>query len=84
MSDKKGEFANIETSKDVNAPVSKRDEPGLPVKIPVSIVRWMAYTLLFTGPLALWYPHLVGWDGLIGTCFILGHFASQLNAIIKK
>ena len=83
MSDKR-QMPNIETSKDVNMPISKADEPGLPVKIPLSIVRWLAYSISFSGALALWYPRLVGWDGLVGTCLILGHFASQINALIKK
>jgi len=65
-------------------PEDRKEEPGLPVKIPLSIVRWLAYSISFAGPLALWYPQLVGWDGLVGTCLIIGHFASQLNAIIKK
>lgn len=59
-------------------------EPTLPVFIPMRIVRWVLYSIGFTGPLAMWYPDLVGWDGLIGTCLILGHFASQLNALINK
>lgn len=79
----KREFANIETSKDTMAG-EKPKEPTLPVFIPMRIVRWVAYSMAFTAPLALWYPRLVGWDGLIGTCLILGHFASQLNALINK
>lgn len=59
-------------------------EPTLPVFIPMRIVRWVLYSIGFSGPLAMWYPDLVGWDGLIGTCLILGHFASQLNALINK
>jgi hypothetical protein len=64
--------------------IEQKGEPGLPVKIPVSIVRWLAYSVTFSGALAVWYPRFVGWDGLVGTCLILGHFASQLNALIKK
>lgn len=65
-------------------PKEQIKEPTLPVFIPMRIVRWVLYSIGFTGPLAMWYPDLVGWDGLIGTCLILGHFASQLNALINK
>lgn len=65
-------------------PKEQVKEPTLPVFIPMRIVRWVLYSIGFAGPLAMWYPNLVGWDGLIGTCLILGHFASQLNALINK
>lgn len=65
-------------------PKEQVKEPTLPVFIPMRIVRWALYSIGFTGPLAMWYPALVGWDGLVGTCLILGHFASQLNALINK
>lgn len=78
MSDKK-DFKRVNSSD-----IQDKGEPGLPVKIPLSILRWLAYSMIFAGSLALWYPELVGWDGLVGTCLILGHFASQLNALIKK
>jgi hypothetical protein len=61
----------------------KKDEPGLPVKIPLSVVRWLAYSLLFTTVLipAMWELN-IWWT--ISPSLILGHFASQLNALIKK
>jgi hypothetical protein len=81
MSDKR-EFKQTDTS--TSAKMDNNEQPGLPVKIPLSIVRWLVYSVTFSGALALWYPQYVGWDGLVGTCLILGHFASQLNALIKK
>lgn len=65
-------------------PKEEVKEPSLPVFIPMRIIRWLAYSMAFSAPLALWYPDMVGWDGLVGTCLILGHFASQLNALINK
>jgi hypothetical protein len=64
-------------------PIEKKQEPGLPVKIPLSIVRWLAYSLLFTVVLipAMWELN-IWWT--ISPSLILGHFASQLNALIKK
>lgn len=78
------EFKQTDTSTNAKMDNAPAKEPTLPVFIPMRIVRWLAYSMAFTAPLALWYPRLVGWDGLIGTCLILGHFASQLNALINK
>jgi hypothetical protein len=83
MSDKR-QLPNIETSKDVKMPVSNKEEPGLPVKIPLSVIRWLAYSVYCSGMLSWWYPQLVGVWGYIGTSLLLGHFASQLNELIKK
>jgi hypothetical protein len=80
MSDKR-EAIEVNTSENAKIPPK---EPSLPVFIPMRIVRWILYSMAFTGPLATWCPKFVGWDGLIGTCLILGHFASQLNALINK
>lgn len=72
----------VDTS--ANAKIDKKDEPVLPIKIPLSIVRWLAYSAYCSGMLSVWYPSLVGYWGYIGTSLLLGHFASQLNALIKK
>jgi hypothetical protein len=84
MSDKR-ELPNIETSKDVNMPVSNKDEPGLPVKIPLSIIRWLLYSFAF---MLLLTPIVSGTnhDGPKAACggLILGWFASLLNAIASK
>jgi len=81
MSDKR-KMPNIHTSKDVTMPVSKNDEPGLPVKIPLSIVRWVAYSTAFWVLLTPFlFPKI--WQHICGG-LILGWFASQLNALIKK
>jgi hypothetical protein len=58
-------------------------EPGLPIKIPMSMLRWLAYSILFTLVLmpALWNNPV--WH-TISPALILGHFASQLNALINK
>jgi hypothetical protein len=62
-----------------------KDEPGLPVKIPLSIVRWVLYSFAF---MLLLVPFISGTvrDGAKAACggMILGWFASQLNALIKK
>jgi hypothetical protein len=74
----KKEPIDIDTSK--NAQLDK-EEPGLPVKIPLSIMRWVCYSGLFA---ALLFPITEsGWQ-LLCCALILGHFASQLNALIKK
>jgi hypothetical protein len=63
--------------------VEKKGEPGLPVKIPISIVRWLVYSgfmIVLLGPFIDYIgPYCCLTGGLI-----LGHFASQLNALIKK
>jgi hypothetical protein len=58
-------------------------EPGLPLTIPMSILRWLAYSALFTVIImpALWDKDV--WS-TIAPALILGHFASQLNALINK
>jgi hypothetical protein len=80
MSDKR-QMPKIETSKDVNMPVSKEDEPGLPVKIPLSIVRWLIYSVCF-------FVFLTPFEHTIGQwacgAIIIGWFAGQLNAIANK
>jgi hypothetical protein len=83
MSDKR-EFQQVDTS--TNAKMDgKKEEPGLPVKIPLSTVRWFSYSFVF---MILLTPFIVGmeydWLKLSFGGMILGHFASQLNAIIKK
>lgn len=61
-------------------------EPTLPVFIPMSIVRWAMYscfmsaaTLAFLTP-----PADITIRQWISLSCILGHFASQLNALINK
>lgn len=56
-------------------------EPRLPVLIPLHIVRWLFYSIVFANlliPFAASY-----WQDICGG-LILGHFASQLNALINK
>lgn len=81
MSNKR-EFANIETSKDVGIPGAAK-EPTLPVFIPMRIVRWIMYSALIC---LLLIPAM--WDQkvriTISIALVLGHFASQLNALINK
>ena len=74
MSDKK----EIEKPK---FPEDRKDEPGLPVKIPLSIMRWVSYSGFFG---VLLYPVTANVWQLLCSALILGHFASQLNALIKK
>lgn len=56
-------------------------EPGLPINVPLSIVRWIAYSICFAGLLIPMTkePWQIANGGLI-----LGWFASQLNALINK
>jgi hypothetical protein len=61
--------------------VEKKEEPGVPIKIPLSLVRWWAYSV---GAALLLIPfHLTYWQVINGS-LLIGHFASQLNALIKK
>jgi hypothetical protein len=62
-------------------PKEEVKEPSLPVFIPMRIVRWVFYSVLFACaliPFAASY-----WQDTCGA-LILGHFASQLNALINK
>jgi hypothetical protein len=74
----KKEPIDIDTSK--NAQLNK-EEPGLPVNIPFSIVRWFAYAICFSFLLIPFVNER--WQMLCGG-LILGWFASQLNALIHK
>lgn len=56
-------------------------EPGLPVNIPLSWLRWLIYSAGFACLLAPFNCTI--WQLVCGG-LILGHFASQLNALIKK
>jgi hypothetical protein len=62
---------------------SATQEPRLPIHIPLSLVRWMTYSVCFALILApgFW---LINARGMIGVSWILGWFASQLNALINK
>jgi hypothetical protein len=83
---KQREFPDVDTSK--NAMYNKgepakvknvTEDDGLPV--PLSVVRWVCYAAIF---FCLLIPfHLQAGQWICGA-LILGQFASQLNAIIKK
>lgn len=76
----KREFANIETSKDTMAG-EKPKEPTLPVFIPMRVIRMVLYSLYFT---CLLFPFCKSYWQFTCGGLILGHFASQLNALINK
>lgn len=67
----------------------KTDKPepkkeGLPVWIPLSTLRWAGYSFLFALLLFPFHENpLTSWQHVV-LSFILGHFASQLNALINK
>jgi hypothetical protein len=67
-------------------PEDKKEEPGLPVKIPLSIVRWAMYSCFMSAATLsfLMPPMDITVRQWVGISVILGHFASQLNALIKK
>lgn len=76
------EFKQTDTS--TNAKMdSKPPEPALP--IPWRVIRWVLYSFVF---MLLLVPFVAGsqHDGPKAVCggLILGHFASQLNALINK
>lgn len=73
---------NQRPTADTTTEMTKK-EPGLPLIIPMSILRWLAYSALFTVIImpALWDKDV--WS-TIAPALILGHFASQLNALINK
>lgn len=80
---KQREFPDVETSKNAmynkSEPVKASTGDGLPV--PLSVVRWICYAAIF---FCLLIPfHLSAGQWICGA-LILGQFASQLNAIIKK
>lgn len=60
-----------------------RKEPTLPVFIPMRIVRWLAYSAFICLLLipAMWEQKI---RITISIALVLGHFASQLNALINK
>jgi hypothetical protein len=76
------EHKQVDTS--ANAKMDK-GEPGLPVKIPLSIIRWILYSFAF---MLLTVPFVSGseHDGAKAACggMILGWFGSLLNAIANK
>lgn len=66
-------------------PKEEVKEPTLPVFIPMRIVRWTLYSVGF---MFLTMPFVAGteleWHKSACAGLILGHFASQLNALINK
>lgn len=58
-----------------------REEPMLPIKIPMNIVRWLIYSACFF-TLLIPFKHTT-WQWICGA-LILGWFAGMLNAIINK
>jgi hypothetical protein len=72
----KGKWGGDQLNTSNNAATS---DDGLPV--PLSVVRWICYAAIF---FCLLIPfHLPAGQWICGA-LILGQFASQLNAIIKK
>lgn len=71
---------NVDSSK--NAVLNKGEkEPGLPVNIPLGIVRWVAYTICFS---FLLIPFVTNRWQIICGGLILGWFAGLLNVIANK
>lgn len=68
-------------SKEPPTPNDVKNEPVLPVGVPMSIIRWLVYSLLFW-LLLLAFP-LTPWQRVCGA-LILGWFAGLLNAIKNK
>jgi hypothetical protein len=62
-------------------PKEEIKEPSLPVFIPMRIVRWVLYSAGFA---CLLMPFIQTYWQVACGGLILGHFASQLNALINK
>lgn len=76
------DFKRVDTT--TNTTVTR--EPVLPINVPMAIVRWLAYSLLFDIiliPVIISRPEVSLWI-FQSVSLILGHFASQLNALINK
>jgi hypothetical protein len=56
-------------------------EPVIPIRIPMTIIRWLSYSICFFA-LLIPFNHTV-WQWICGA-LILGWFAGMLNAIINK
>jgi hypothetical protein len=62
-------------------PKEQVKEPTLPVFIPMRVIRWLLYSIGFA---LLSVPFIkTDWQGVCAG-LVLGHFASQLNALINK
>ncbi|HEX2682697.1 MAG TPA: hypothetical protein VHL77_02120 [Ferruginibacter sp.] len=62
-------------------PETEPKEPSLPLKVPMSIIRWLVYSIIFS---LLVLPFVVGvWQVMCGG-MILGFFAGLLNGIKNK
>lgn len=60
----------------------KKEQPKEPVlPVPMRVVRWAVYS---TGFACLVIPFATNYWQVVCGGLILGHFASQLNALIKK
>lgn len=62
----------------------KEKEPGLPIKIPVSVIRWVAYTFIIAWALLPFFGTYLTWQQQLSVAAILAHFSSQLNALKEK
>jgi hypothetical protein len=58
-------------------------EPGIPVQVPISIIRWLSYSL-FIGALLAPGMKVMTWQLWLGLSLTVGHISGQLNAIINK
>lgn len=77
------EFKQTDTSTNAKMDNAPAKEPTLPVFIPMRIVRWLAYSAFICLLLipAMWEQKV---RITISIALVLGHFASQLNALINK
>lgn len=84
MNDKR-QFVDGDTSTNATMPPRSKksgaDTRETSVPIPIGWVRWLFYTVVFANLLIPFHP--TPWQVLCGGA-ILGHFASQLNALINK
>lgn len=62
-------------------PVEKNNQDVIPFSLPLSIVRWIFYSIWLANLLIPF--RLTPWQLVCGG-LILGQFASQLNALINK
>lgn len=65
----------------VDTPAPEPKDPTLPIKIPMTLVRWLVYSVCFFLLLTPFRHTVAQW---ICGALILGWFAGMLNAIINK
>lgn len=67
-----------------DTPPPETKENGAPITLPMTLIRWIIYSIVFWGLLSPFFLNRMTVGEWICGALILGWFAGMLNAIINK